>query len=153
MLGLVRKPWNKDPIMNQSVFYGKYPAVFFPWPSYMVTPWWSGDPFRKELYADPTKHFTDEELKERDANIKPGEEVADSKKSPTVGPTKERTPKTPWVSNSSIANYWTGSIGKVPFCFWWTEGFFFTCFFWFPEVFPRGNVSFYFGENPIIRAV
>jgi len=29
----------------------------------------------KELYADPTKHFTDEELKERDANIKPGEEA------------------------------------------------------------------------------
>jgi hypothetical protein len=29
----------------------------------------------QELYADPTKHFTDEELKERDANIKIGEEV------------------------------------------------------------------------------
>lgn len=29
----------------------------------------------QELYADPTKHFTDEELKERDANIKMGEEV------------------------------------------------------------------------------
>lgn len=29
----------------------------------------------QELYADPTKHFTDEELKQRDANIKPGEEV------------------------------------------------------------------------------
>jgi len=28
-----------------------------------------------ELYADPTKHFTDEELKERDANIKDGEEA------------------------------------------------------------------------------
>lgn len=30
----------------------------------------------KELYADPTKHFTDEELKERDAKIKPGEEAS-----------------------------------------------------------------------------
>ena len=30
----------------------------------------------KELYADPTKHFTDEELKQRDANIKPGEEAS-----------------------------------------------------------------------------
>jgi len=29
----------------------------------------------KELYADPTKHFTDAELKERDANIKHGEEA------------------------------------------------------------------------------
>ena len=29
----------------------------------------------QELYADPTKHFTDEELKVRDANIKIGEEV------------------------------------------------------------------------------
>ena len=34
-------------------------------------PWWSS----QELYADPTKHFTDEELKQRDANIKPGEEA------------------------------------------------------------------------------
>ena len=24
-----------------------------------------------------------------------------------------------WVSNSSIATYWTGSVGKVPFNFWW----------------------------------
>lgn len=34
------------------------------------------DLLEKELYADPTKHFTDEELKERDANIKPGEEAS-----------------------------------------------------------------------------
>ena len=38
----------------------------------------------QELYADPTKHFTDEELKERDANIKPGEEVGGASRVTTV---------------------------------------------------------------------
>ena len=28
-------------------------------------------------------------------------------------------PEKSWVSNSSIATYWTGSVGKVPFNFWW----------------------------------
>ena len=26
-----------------------------------------------------------------------------------------------WVSNSSITTYWKGSIGKVPFKFWWIQ--------------------------------
>ena len=40
-----------------------------------------------------------------------------SKKSPTA-PT-ERTPKQTWESNSS-SNFLRGSVGKVPFNFWWT---------------------------------
>ena len=41
-----------------------------------------------------------------------------SKKFPTVGPTEEtETWPYTWVSNSSIATYWTGSVGKVPFNF------------------------------------
>ena len=31
----------------------------------------------------------------------------------------EQTPKKTWVSNSSIATYWKGSAGKVPFSFCW----------------------------------
>ena len=31
-------------------------------------------------------------------------------------------PEKTWVSHSSIATYWTGSIGKVPFNFWWIVG-------------------------------
>ena len=48
-------------------------------------------------------------------------ETHPSKKSPT-GPTA-RTPKETWVSNnSSIATYWTGSVGKVPLNSWWIPG-------------------------------
>ncbi len=28
-------------------------------------------------------------------------------------------PEKTWVSNNSIATYWTGSVGKVPLYFWW----------------------------------
>ncbi len=42
-------------------------------------------------------------------------------KSPT-GPTERTDPEKNWVSNSSIATYWTGSVGKVPFNFWWKPG-------------------------------
>ncbi len=39
-----------------------------------------------------------------------------------------RTPKKTWVSNSSIATYWTGSVGKVPFNFWWIVPYFVSVF-------------------------
>ena len=31
MWGLFQKPWNKDPVMKQPLFYGKYPRIFFSW--------------------------------------------------------------------------------------------------------------------------
>ena len=49
-------------------------------------------------------------------------EMEESKKSPT-GPT-ERTPKKTWGSSSSIATYWTGSVGiRSHSNFWWKESF------------------------------
>ena len=35
---------------------------------------------------------------------------------------EQRTdPEKTWVSNSSIATYWTGWVGKVPFNLWWND--------------------------------
>ncbi|CAE7250339.1 SVOP [Symbiodinium natans] len=60
----------------------------------------------KELYADPTKHFTDEELKERDANIKPGEEAQwclfDPMISAYYGKLYQKTQKSEYLSKQQL---------------------------------------------------
>ena len=81
--------------------------------------WFLVDDFagRRELKDGWMKFAQQSESRSKQKSIAGRNATDVSKKSPTR-PT-ERTPKKTWVSNSSIATYWTESVGKVPFNFWW----------------------------------